>query len=456
MRKAVIVIAALAVTAAAAPAANAASVSFDPDGTLVVTAAPGETNKILFFPSAFGDGRIVTSAQEGDPTSSSSACEVSDYGGTYCAWNPGAGVRVDLGDGDDRGSVSSQFPENARFAISGGSGNDELAAAYDGGPTALDGGPGDDSVVGGPGADSLNGGDGNDTVEGHGGPDSVAGGAGDDLLSGDANKGKSADSIDGGPGTDRIEFDWSDGAYSAPDESVNITLAGAADDGRPGEGDDVRGVEQIWSHDEGRLVGTDASEHLEVVQITEPAELIGHGGNDTLRGADGTDTLNGGAGADDLDAGFGDDVVTGGPGQDRIDGDRRGGDCGPFWCKYPYGNDTIDSRDGERDSVSCGAGADSVKADTADVVAGDCETVDRAEVAPPGPGPKADRACVVPKLRGLKVGAAKRKLVRAGCKPKVRYAHSRKVRRGKVIKAGARPGKRLRRGARVTLTVSRG
>jgi beta-lactam-binding protein with PASTA domain len=37
------------------------------------------------------------------------------------------------------------------------------------------------------------------------------------------------------------------------------------------------------------------------------------------------------------------------------------------------------------------------------------------------------------------------------------YAKSRTVRRGKVIKAGARPGKRLPRGARVTtLTVSNG
>jgi Ca2+-binding RTX toxin-like protein len=456
MRKAVIVLAGLAVTAAAAPAANAASVSFDPDGTLVVTAAPGETNRMLLFPSGFGDGRIVISAHEGDPTSSSPACEVSDYGGTYCAWNPDAGVRVDLGDGDDRGSVSSDFSASTRFTILGGSGNDELAAAYDAGPTTLDGGPGDDSVMGGPAGDSLNGGDGNDTVEGHAGPDSVAGGAGDDLVSGDGSKGMWADSIDGGPGMDRIEFDWSDGSYSAPDTSVNITLAGAADDGRPGEGDDVRGVERIWSHDEGRLVGTDAAEHLEVVQITEPSELIGHGGDDTLRGADGRDTLNGGNGADDLDGGFGDDVITGGPGQDNISGDRRGGDCGPLWCKYPYGNDTIDSRDGERDSVFCGAGADSVTADTADVVGGDCETVERAEVAPAGPGAQTKQACIVPRLRGMKLKPAKRKLTRAGCKTKVRYAKSRKVRRGKVVKASARPGKRLPRGTRVTLTVSRG
>jgi hypothetical protein len=53
-----------------------------------------------------------------------------------------------------------------------------------------------------------------------------------------------------------------------------------------------------------------------------------------------------------------------------------------LWCKYPYGNDTIDARDGEIDSISCGAGADAVLADAADVVAPDCETVTRSGAAP--------------------------------------------------------------------------
>jgi Ca2+-binding RTX toxin-like protein len=458
MKRAATALAVIGLATAAAPAANAASISFDGSGTLVVTAAAGDTDRILFYPSAFGDGRISVSAQNGAPTSSSGACEVTDYGVTYCDWNPAAGVRADLGDGHDRGSVSGDFPASVRFTLSGGTGNDELAAAYDAGPTTLDGGPGDDVVHGGPSGDNLAGGDGNDTVEGRDGGDAVSGGGGDDLLSGDGSKGKWADSIDGGPGTDRIDFDWSDGAYDAPDERVDVTLAGASDDGRPGEGDDVRNVEKIVTSSFGRLVGTDAAEHLEVFQITGSGELIGHGGDDTLKGADGPDTLNGGAGADDLDAGFGDDHITGGPGADSIAGDRRGGDCGPVWCKLPFGNDTIDARDGERDSVTCGVGADSVKADPIDVVAGDCETVDRAAAGPgvPEGKRKAGRACVVPKVRGLKVKAAKRRLAKAGCKAKVRYAKSRKVRRGRVVKAGARPGKRLGKGTKVTLTVSRG
>jgi hypothetical protein len=73
----------------------------------------------------------------------------------------------------------------------------------------------------------------------------------------------------------------------------------------------------------------------------------------------------------------------------------------------PYGNDTIDARDGEIDSVICGAGADTVTADAIDVVSPDCETVTRAGTAAPGaasPGtPVASKATLkvtgLPKLR---------------------------------------------------------
>jgi hypothetical protein len=118
---------------------------------------------------------------------------------------------------------------------------------------------------------------------------------------------------------------------------VSITLAGGCGDGRPSEGDDVHNVERIVSHAAGRIVGTDAPEHLEVFQS---------------------------------------------PGRDRIAADSAGGDCGPLWCKYPYGNDTIDARDGEVDSITCGFGTDTVYADAVDVVDSDCETVIRGGAAP--------------------------------------------------------------------------
>jgi Ca2+-binding RTX toxin-like protein len=123
--------------------------------------------------------------------------------------------------------------------------------------------------------------------------------------------------------------------------------------------------------------------------------MSGGAGNDKLRTGDGADTLDGGAGADYLDGGYGDDHITGGAGADIIHGDIAGGDCGGGiygYCKLPYGNDMIDARDGEIDSIDCGAGTDSVKADPNDVVAPDCETVDRAaapDVVDPQPKPGA-------------------------------------------------------------------
>lgn len=145
----------------------------------------------------------------------------------------------------------------------------------------------------------------------------------------------------------------------------------------------MRNVERIALNIAGSYTGSDGPDELRIAQITGSVMLTGLGGDDLLRGADGADRLDGGAGDDTLDAGFGDDVIVGGPGKDAISGDRRGGDCGPYWCKQPYGNDTIDARDGETDSIACGAGQDSVKADRIDVVAADCETVDTSGAATP-------------------------------------------------------------------------
>ena len=119
--------------------------------------------------------------------------------------------------------------------------------------------------------------------------------------------------------------------------------------------------------------------------------LTGLGGDDRLRGGDGPDRLDGGTGNDSLDGGFGDDAIVGGPGRDTISADLAGGDCGPLWCKLPYGNDTIDARDGEIDSVTCGAGQDTVTADAADVVAPDCETVQRGSAPAGGGSPSAGK-----------------------------------------------------------------
>jgi hypothetical protein len=384
------------------------------------------------------------------------------------------GVRADLGEGKDDAAISSDIDENAPFSISGGPGDDDLRASLDGQPTKLDGGPGDDYLQGGPGTDHLIGGDGNDDMSGEGGADNLEAGAGDDTLSGDGIKDPAADVLDGGPGFDEIGQDWQDPSYDAPSVPTFVTLAGGADDGRAGEGDDLRNVEKIVATDETRLIGSDADEHLELFQSLGSAELIGNGGDDVLRGADGTDTLDGGAGNDDLDGGFNDDVITGGPGSDRIAGDRRGGDCGPLWCKYPYGNDTIEARDGERDTIMCGFGEDVVNADAADVVDADCETVNRGGAPTPAPGPDngPQNGPGPQQTGGLVVGAsATKRAIRvkvttpaAGRIAATAKAKGRKAAKGsrKVAAAGThgvtlrfakRARRKLRAGTRLTISI---
>ena len=66
-----------------------------------------------------------------------------------------------------------------------------------------------------------------------------------------------------------------------------------------------------------------------------------------------TTVIRGGAGDDNLLGGAGNDRITGGPGQDQVYGGN--------------GKDIINVRDGEVDTVHCGAGRDRVIADADDV-----------------------------------------------------------------------------------------
>jgi beta-lactam-binding protein with PASTA domain len=65
--------------------------------------------------------------------------------------------------------------------------------------------------------------------------------------------------------------------------------------------------------------------------------------------------------------------------------------------------------------------------------------------------------CVVPKLKGKRLDAAKSALIDAHCKPgKITRAYSKVVDKGRVISQKPKPGTHARAGARVKLTVSRG
>jgi Ca2+-binding RTX toxin-like protein len=167
---------------------------------------------------------------------------------------------------------------------------------------------GDDVVTGTPVDDSLYGRSGNDALLGLAGEDELDGGSG-------------ADGISGGPGDDD--------SVSYTGASANVTLDGQANDGAPGEGDNVLpDVENVY-------------------------------------GTDGPDVITGSAAANTIDGNAGDDRIDGGPGSDSLIGGE--------------GDDTIDSRDGSADSVDCGPGHDSALYDANDILR-DCEALGRTPV----------------------------------------------------------------------------
>ena len=103
------------------------------------------------------------------------------------------------------------------------------------------------------------------------------------------------------------------------------------------------------------IVGTDAGEQIRGTSKAE--EIRGLGGSDEITDGLGADLVYGGRGSDDL-IGYGGDTSL-----DRFYGGR--------------GNDIVQPRDvpAVKDVVSCGAGTDTVYADGADLVGGDCERV---------------------------------------------------------------------------------
>jgi len=366
-----------ALAAAALPsAANAATITTAGAGTYTYAGAPGEVNSMSIQAPAGGgvlfyanEGVNVTSA----PAGCTDAYGSGDWSEVICA-DPKA-VVVQAGDGNENITMSSGL--GFTVTVDGGAGSDWIRGAD--GNDALAGGPGNDKLEGSAGNDALDGGDGDDELIGSSGADHLSGGAGDDTLEPDGYEEPSADIVDGGPGTDTIESDYSSRFRDSDlPQGLSFTFAGGADDGRPGEGDDIVNVERLKLSESARFVGTDGPDYVKVAQATNAGELIGNGGDDDLNGADGPEKLDGGPGNDHLDGGFGDDTIVGGPGQDKLSGDLAGGDCGPLWCKYPYGNDIIYAQDGEVDSIVCGFGTDTVYADAADVVDRDCENVTRA------------------------------------------------------------------------------
>lgn len=131
------------------------------------------------------------------------------------------------------------------------------------------------------------------------------------------------------------------------------------------------------------LSGADEADSLRNTTST-PSTLSGGDGNDSLEGGSGTDTLRGNKGIDTLSGGAGDDLID-------VRGDRG-------------------------DIVSCGSGDDTVRADGSDLIATDCETIERPTTPPPGtPGTPGDGPDPAPPGGGLLGPAETRTLDPGAC-----------------------------------------
>ena len=223
-----------------------------------------------------------------------------------------ASTEVRLGAGAD--TFDSGY---GSLTVYGGDGNDILRSSkfgWEGDDDHYFGEAGDDILIGGYGADELH------------------GGAGDDVLIGDgASPDKLPDVMDGGDGVDTT-IDYA--PYKAEDaKTATVTLDGVANDGYPGEGDNVM-TENVETYSAIDFTG-DAGANT-VSFSYQPTGRIEPAGPSTIRGLAGADTLS---------------------------GTNR--------------DDRFEVRDGEVDTVTCDAGLDTVVADAEDKVAADCETVER-------------------------------------------------------------------------------
>jgi hypothetical protein len=188
----------------------------------------------------------------------------------------------------------------------------------------------------------------------------VYGEAGNDTVRGDVD-------FFGGPGSDTLS---GGGTMYYPEEpgvsvDMHIDLDGVADDGAPGELDnlhpDARGV-RIWLDGNHTVIGSDGDNYIESIADFGNRTFSGLGGDDLLHGWLGDDSLSGGTGRDNVQGWGGNDSLVGGPDPDNLSGGS--------------GDDVIDARDGGADgNISCQEGVDTAYVDALDTLVHDCENV---------------------------------------------------------------------------------
>ncbi len=227
--------------------------------------------------------------------------------------------RISLGDRDDTGTRAAE--------IFGEAGNDTLRN----GGGEVDGGAGSDLlVIQDVTYQFLSGSNGG----------AFRGGDGDDTITGAISRGQHV-FADGGPGADLITQGTAD--YRTRTTGVLVTLDGVANDGAPGEGDNIG----LYVH------GVRGGAAADVITAGPFHSMIyGYGGDDVITGSDQSDAIYPGDGSDRVTA--------------------------------LGGGDFVMSKDGVADLIDCGAGStdELYTADTLDTHIG-CETANLYAPDPP-------------------------------------------------------------------------
>jgi len=202
-----------------------------------------------------------------------------------------------------------------------------------------------DRISGGSGPDVIVGGAGHQVLDGGMGNNSISGGPGNDLLT----AGTDTDVFHGGAGFDTVSYEHH---FSS---GVNVFLNGNADDGIPGEHDNVMpDVEGIYGSGKSDLLVGDAARNI----------LDGGPGDDVLNGKSGNDTLVD-ATSPPVDGGFsiftGGDLFIGGPGKDTVDERGHNGNL----------TLTIDGNSNDQVQGDASQGVDNIQTDVENLIADD-------------------------------------------------------------------------------------
>jgi Ca2+-binding RTX toxin-like protein len=265
-------------------------------------------------------------------------------------------------------------------------------------PLIFEGGEGDDTIDASGGAGFYTSVLQPVTLIGSNGNDHLVGGGGSDMLYADPGN----DVIDGDEAPDTVTYQT-----SPSKTTVDLSKDGPQATGALGTDQLVRAERLIGSPYDDVLTGSDADN---VIQAGGGGDVLtGRGGNDTLDGGSGSDTASyrpapagatqgvrvdlgvagpqstGGAGADTLS---GIENLAGSPFADVLVGDAQANTLkgweGEDSLSGEVGDDHVAARDGTRDLVTCGPGADSVDSDEqgVDSIFGDCESTAFAPFVP--------------------------------------------------------------------------